>query len=300
MKKTNEFRCGYVAIVGRPNVGKSTLLNHLVGQKISITASKPQTTRHRILGIKTTETYQAIYIDTPGIHKKTPRELNRYMNRTANHSLWDVDLIVFMVAGLTWRSDDEWAWQKIQKAEVPVLLVVNKVDKIADKSSLLPYLETLAQKGNFAAIIPMSAKNETDVKMLEATISQYLPAQAAIFAADQITDRSERFLVAEIIREQLTRLLGQELPYALTVEIEQYKEEDKLLRIAAVIYVDKASQKAIVIGEKGAVLKKVGQRARLEIQKWVNDQKVFLQLWVKVKQGWADDERSLRSLGYGD
>lgn len=300
MKKTAKFRCGYVAIVGRPNVGKSTLLNHLVGQKISIITSKPQTTRHRILGIKTTKEYQAIYIDTPGIHKKTPSELNRYMNRTANHALWDVDVIIFMVAGLTWRSEDEWAWQKIKKAQVPVLLVVNKVDKIPDKSALLPYLQLLAEKGDFAAIVPLSAKKENEVDRLETTVLQYLPVQDAVFDADQVTDRSERFLVAEIIREQLTRLLGQELPYALTVEIEQYKQEGKLLRIAAIIYVDKASQKAIVIGQKGALLKKVGEKTRLEIQKWVTQRQVFLQLWVKVKQGWADDERSLRSLGYGD
>jgi GTP-binding protein Era len=293
-----KFHCGYVAILGRPNVGKSTLLNHLIGQKISITSRKPQTTRHRILGIKTLESAQILYIDTPGIHKKAHHALNRYMNRVATGAIAGVDVIVFMVDGLQWYEDDDLVLQKIETVDVPVILVVNKVDKIADKTALLPHLEMLNKKRQFAAVVPISAKRMADVTALEQVIVTYLPENPPAFPEDQVTDRTERFLVAEIIREKLMRHLGKELPYALTVEIEQYKETDKLLRIAAVIYVEKASQKRIVIGEDGNLLKAVGTEARLDLEKWLAD-KIFLQLWVKVKRGWSDDERSLQSLGYG-
>lgn len=300
MNDTNKnFRCGNVAIVGRPNVGKSTLLNHLIGQKISITSRKPQTTRHQILGIKTTDDFQIIFMDTPGIHKHMHHALNRYMNRVAVAAIFDVDLIVFVVDGMHWYEDDDWVLKKLTDITKPVLLVINKVDKISDKKSLLPYMEKIAEKRDFANIIPLSAVHAADCANLENIIVGYLPQQPAIYPEDQITDRSERFLAAEIIREKLMRYLGQELPYALTVEIEQFAEEEKLLRIAAVIYVDKPTQKPMIIGEDGQLLKKVGTEARLDMER-LFDQKIFLQLWVKVKRGWADQDKDLQQLGYKD
>lgn len=291
------FHCGRIAIVGRPNVGKSTLLNQCIGQKLSIISRKPQTTRHRILGIKTTPTAQFIYVDTPGLHQDTPRALNRYMNRTAQHAIHDVHLILFMVDSLRWKKEDDWVLQKIQQTKTPIILIVNKVDKISNKTLLLPYLEGLAKKADFAEIIPLSARKISDMKKLEQTIVSYLPVGEAQFATDQITDRSERFFAAEIIREKLMRSLGQELPYVTTVEIENFQEKEGQLRISAVIYVDKAGQKAIVIGEKGARLKQIGKQARLDMQ-ILFGAKIFLELWVKVKQGWADDEKALQRLGY--
>ncbi|MFT3741277.1 MAG: GTPase Era [Gammaproteobacteria bacterium] len=295
----NAFRCGYVAIIGRPNVGKSTLLNRFIGQKISIITRKPQTTRHRILGIKTTADYQIVYLDTPGLHQQESHHaLNRYMNKAAFSVIHDANVILFVVDGLKWLPDDEWILKKLQNVKVPVVLAVNKIDKIADKKLLLPHLETLSQKYPFATIVPLSAKNPEDVEHLEQLMVKDLPENAAYFPEDQITDRSERFLAAEMVREKLMRNLGQELPYQLTVDIEQFKENQGLLRISAIIYVEKASQKSIVIGEDGERLKKVGTEARLEMEQCFQH-KVFLQLWVKVKRGWADDERGLQQLGYG-
>jgi len=294
-------RCGYVAIIGRPNVGKSTLLNHLIQQKISITSKKPQTTRQRILGIKTYDRQQIIYVDTPGLHQDAHRALNRYMNRAASSSVFDVDLILFVVDALHWLPDDEWALKKIEHATAPVILIVNKIDKVPDKTSLLPHLEMLSKKYNFSEVVPLIAKSNQDAEMLEGVITNYLPEREFVFAEDQLTDRSERFMAAEIIREKLMRHLGQELPYDLTVEIEEYKAEQQatrtLLRISAVIYVEKPGQKTIVIGEKGERLKVVGEKARLDMEKLFGD-KVFLRLWVKVKRGWSNDERSLQSLGF--
>ena len=292
-----KFHCGFVAILGRPNVGKSTLINHLVGQKLSITSRKPQTTRHRLLGIKTTDNAQIIYVDTPGLHQPSGRALNRYMVRAATSAIADVNLILFVVESLHWNEDDDWALKKIQRAQCPVILVVNKVDKVADKKRLLPFLEILNQKRNFADVMPLSAKKAADVQVLQELIINYLPESIALFPEDQISDRGERFFAAEMIREKLMRRLGQELPYALTVEIEEFKQEKELLRIAAIIYVEKAGQKRIVVGANGEVLKKIGQEARLDMQKMFGH-KVFLQLWVKVKSGWSDDEKSLQSLGY--
>jgi GTPase len=292
-----KFHCGFVSILGRPNVGKSTLLNHLVGQKLSITSRKPQTTRHRLLGIKTMDDAQIIYVDTPGLHQPSGHALNRYMVRAATSAIADVNLILFVVESLRWTEDDEWALKKIERAQCPVILIVNKVDKIADKKRLLPFLETLNQKRNFADVMPLSAKKADDMRALQEVIINYLPEGIALFPEEQISDRSERFFAAEIIREKLMRSLGQEVPYALTVEIEEFKLEKELLRIAAIIYVDKPGQKSIVVGTKGEVLKKVGQGARLDMQKMFGH-KIFLQLWVKVKSGWSDDEKSLQSLGY--
>lgn len=295
-----EHRCGYVAIVGRPNVGKSTLLNHLLGQKISITSSKPQTTRHRILGIKTDERSQVIYVDTPGIHRKAKKAMNRYMNRVAVASLQDVDLILFVVEALHWEPEDEAVLEKLQKVKVPVMLVVNKVDKIADKRQLLPFLEEVAGRSRFVEVVPISAMRMTDVVHLEQLVKRRLPEHPPVFPPDQLTDRSERFLAAEIVREKLMRLLGQELPYALTVEIERFfVREDGLVEIGAIIWVERPSHKGIVIGKGGRLLRKVGEQARLDLERLVGE-RVFLQLWVKVKEGWSNDERVLRSLGYHD
>jgi GTP-binding protein Era len=290
---------GYVAIVGRPNVGKSTLMNRILGQKISITSNKPQTTRHRILGIKTDALSQAIYVDTPGLHLNAKKAMNRYMNKAVTTALDDVDLILFVIEAGQWTEEDENVLQRLRGAQVPVILVVNKIDRIADKEVLLPLLKGLAEKMAFAEIVPLSAQRGSNVAELEQSVMRYLPEGEAIYPEDQITDRSERFLAAEIVREKLMRALGQELPYAVTVEIEQFKEEGNLLRINALVWVEREGQKRIVIGKKGEQLKEIGQQARIDMER-LFDKKVFLQLWVKVKEGWADSERLLNTLGYRD
>jgi GTP-binding protein Era len=286
-----------VALVGRPNVGKSTLLNRLLGQKISITSRRPQTTRHRILGIKTLDSAQIVYVDTPGLHRFEGRAMNRHMNREAVRALHEVDVVVFMVEGLRWTEDDDLVMKELASVRCPVLLAVNKVDLIHDKQSLLPGLQELAGKGAFEQIVPLSATRGQNVAELEAMIESLLPESAPFFPEDQITDRSERFLVAERIREKLFRKLGRELPYGITVEIERFRREREIIHIHALIWVERQSQKSIVIGKQGRVLKEVGRAARAEIEPLL-DSKVNLKLWVKVKEGWADDERALRSLGY--
>jgi len=293
------FSCGYIAIVGRPNVGKSTLLNKLLGQKISITAHKPQTTRHRILGIKTDEHAQIIYVDTPGIHGNAKVALNRYMNRTATSSFNDVDAILFVVEASSWTEQDEFVLKKLSTVEAPVILVLNKLDMLKEKEKLLPQLEMLSNKMKFAQLIPVSARSGEGVEELENLVVALLPASDAYFPEDQITDRSERFLAAEFIREKLMRSLGDEVPYGLTVEIERFEARDKLTTIHAIIWVARPGHKGIVIGKGGNLLKRIGEQARKDMEQ-VLDCKVFLQLWVKVKEGWADDERALRSLGYTD
>jgi len=297
MSEETEFRCGLVALVGRPNVGKSTLLNRLIGQKLAIVSRKPQTTRHKILGIHHRDDAQIVYVDTPGIHAKTPRQMNRYLNRAAQEALEDVDVVVFVVEGLRWSEDDELVLSKLRQVKAPIILAVNKVDELTDKEKLLPHLQTLAQKADFAAIVPISARKGTNADALEAEIAQRLPQSPPMFPEDQFTDRSARFLAAELVREQLMRALGAEVPYATTVEIEQFEETDGLDRIAAVIWVERPGQKAIVIGRQGQLLKRIGQAARLEMEKMFGC-RVYLQLWVKVREGWSDDEKALRSLGY--
>jgi GTP-binding protein Era len=293
------FRCGYVALVGRPNVGKSTLMNHLLGQKLSITSRKPQTTRHRLLGIKTTEHAQIIYVDTPGIHQHGKRAMNRYMNRTASSVIEDVHVVVFLVEALKWTEEDEMVLNVLKAASVPVILAVNKVDRIKQKEELLPFLQQLNQKMDFIEVVPISALGGSNLTQLEEAIVKHLDISAPYYPEDQLTDRSSRFMAAEIIREKLMRSLGQELPYATTVEIEKFEEQGNLYRINALIWVERENQKAIVIGNKGERLKKIGQQARLDMQK-LFDHKVHLELWVKVKEGWSDDERALSSLGYRD
>lgn len=293
------MKCGYVALIGRPNVGKSTLMNHLLGQKLSITSRKPQTTRHRILGIKTTDVGQAIFMDTPGMHQEEKKVLNRYLNKTADATLLGVDVVVWLLDGLFWHEYDQQIFKKLHQAGLPVILVVNKIDKVKDKDLVLSFFEQARQAYPFQDIIPVSALKSQNLQALEDAIMALLPTAEPIYPADQITNRPERFFAAEIIREKLTRRLGDELPYALTVEIERYEEHPELCRIYAAILVERDSQKSIVIGKQGAMLKNIGTEARIDIERLI-DQKVYLQLWVKVKKGWSDNERALQSLGFID
>ncbi|OUR65281.1 GTPase Era [Methylophaga sp. 42_25_T18] len=296
----SKFKSGYVAIIGRPNVGKSTLINRVLGQKLCITSRRPQTTRHRILGIKTSEHSQLIYVDTPGIHVDGKRAMNRYMNRAAAASIDDVDVVLFVIEGLKWTHEDERVLSRIKSdARVPVILVLNKVDKLANKNELLPHIAELAAQYDFANVVPISARKGVNVEQLETEILKLMPEGELIFPEEQLTDRSSRFLAAELVREKLFRHLGQELPYSITVEIEQFKQEDNLYRINAVIYVERGGQKNIVIGKKGELLKSVGMDARIEMEQLFGC-KVFLQVWVKVREGWSDNERMLKNLGYND
>lgn len=291
------MRSGYAAIVGRPNVGKSTLLNHLLGQKISITSQRPQTTRHRILGIKSGGDFQVIYVDTPGLHHAGKRAINKYMNRAALTALKDVEVLIFVVEGLRWTDEDDYVLERIKGLKVPVILAVNKVDKIPDKKMLLPHLSKLQAHMKFAHIIPLSARNGSNLPALEQAVVTFLPEAAALYPEDQLTDRSERFLAAEFVREKLMRGTGQEVPYAATVEIEKFSHQRGILHIHAVIWVERDGQKAIIIGEKGERLKRVGTQARMEMERMFQS-KVFLQLLVRVKQGWSDDARVMAQLGY--
>ena len=293
------MNCGFVALIGRPNVGKSTLMNHLLKQKISITSRKPQTTRHRILGINTTEAGQAIYMDTPGMHNSEKRALNRYLNRTAETTLLGVDVIVWLIDGLSWHEYDEVIFKKLEQAGLPVILAVNKVDKVKDKDAILAFFAEAQHRFPFEHLIPISALKRTNLEQLESLIMTLLPASDLIYPEDQITDRPERFLAAEIVREKLTRRLGDELPYALTVEIERYEELPGITKIYAIIWVERLTQKNIVIGKDGEMLKKVGTDARFDIEKLIG-RKVYLQLWVKVKKNWSDNERAMQSLGFND
>jgi len=295
----SNLRCGYVAIVGRPNVGKSTLLNYLLGQKISITSRKPQTTRHQVLGIKTEAERQIIFVDTPGLHREEPKAINRFMNRAATSAISDVDIIVMVVDRTAWTDEDEMVLTRVQQSGVPAILAVNKVDLLDDKSELLPHLEMLAQKMSFHTVMPLSALRKHNIAELENEIVSLLPESDHFFPEDQITDRSQRFLAAEIVREKIMRQLGDELPYAITVEIEDFALENNVLHISAVILVERNGQKKILIGEKGSRLRSIGTDARKDMES-LFDSKVMLRLWVKVKSGWSDDERALRSLGYDD
>ena len=292
-------RTGFVAIVGRPNVGKSTLLNRILGQKLSITSRKPQTTRHQILGIKTENGSQVVYVDTPGIHKNHDKAINRYMNKAATTAVKDVDLIVMLIDRMRWTDEDEMVLQAIKQQRAPAVLVVNKVDFVKDKDQLLPYLQELSSRHNFDQIIPVSAKTGHNVERLESLIESYLPESQYFYPEDQITDRSSRFLAAELVREKIMRQLGDELPYEMTVEIEEFTHDGRMAEISALILVERDSQKRIVIGDKGYRIKQIGIEARKDMEQMF-DCKVMLNLWVKVKSNWSDDERALRSLGYND
>jgi GTP-binding protein Era len=296
---TEQTYCGYVAIVGRPNVGKSTLLNHILGQKLCITSRKPQTTRHTLLGIKTKDNIQVIFVDTPGIHTNQERAINRVMNRSAASVIADVDLVIFVVDRFEWSEADEYVAKYLSNNQVPVIVAVNKVDMIEDKDALLPHLKFLASKVNATEFIPLSALRKTNLDELEAKIQTYIPQKMHLYPEDQITDRSERFLAAEIVREKITRQLGAEVPYQVTVEIEQFRVQGKTTYIDALILVERDGQKKIIIGTKGERIKKIGEQARADIESLL-DSKVMLRTWVKIRSGWSDDERALRSLGYMD
>lgn len=290
-------RCGYVAVVGRPNVGKSTLVNHILGQKLAITSRKPQTTRHNMLGIKTEGSVQAIYVDTPGLHIGGQTALNRFMNRSALTALRDIDVAIFVVDRMRWTDEDEMVFDRIQHLTCPLIIAVNKADRLEDKSQLLAHLQWLSEKLPNAQIVPVSALHGKNLDTLERLVADYLPESEHFFPEDQITDRSSRFLAAELVREKIMRQLGAELPYQITVEIEEFKQEGRILHIHALILVEREGQKKIIIGEKGERIKRIGQEARKDMEEMFGS-KIMLNLWVKVKGGWSDDERALRSLGY--
>lgn len=291
--------CGLVAIVGRPNVGKSTLLNHLLRQKLSITSRKPQTTRHRILGIASGDDHQCIYVDTPGLHGQQNKTLNKVMNETVASVVKDVDLILFLTEQTNFNDGDQRVLDLLKTAAVPVLLLINKVDLLKDKQALLPHIEKMSNKHKFAEIVPVSALGEHNLDRVEQLVKSYLPEGEFLFPNDQITDRSSRFLAAELIREKVTRQLGDEIPYEVTVEIERFKQEGAILHVHGLILVDKPGQKKIIVGKEGERLKQIGRTAREDMET-AFETKVMLNLWVKVKSGWADDERALQSLGYMD
>ncbi|CAM3953475.1 GTPase Era [Psychrobacter arenosus] len=309
LPNADTFKSGYVAIVGRPNVGKSTLMNHLLGQKLSITSRKPQTTRHRIHGILTNHEMQAVFVDTPGIHKNEVRAINERMNKAAVSALVDVDLVLFVVDADQWREDDLLTLQKLGETNLTVVLVINKADTLKDKGSVLPLIEDFSESFDFADIVPVSALKNQNLDRLQEVIAKHLPVGTPIYDSEQITDRSERFLASEIIREKIMRSAGDEVPYDLTVQIDGFKDEaahndPKTGRrrkactfIDATIYVERDGQKAIVIGDKGQRIKQVGMDARKDMEQ-LFDKKIMLTLWVKVKKGWSDDERALTSLGY--
>ena len=292
-------RCGYVAIIGRPNVGKSTLLNALMGQKISITSKKPQTTRHNLLGIKTDKDYQILFVDTPGIHQHEPRAINRYMNRTAKRALNDVDVVLFLVDRQKFNAEDEAVATLFQESRAAKILVINKVDLMDDRTKLLPQLQSLQARFPDVHLVPVSAENSDNLDELEKVIRSSLPESPFYYDEEQVTDRSERFMVAEIVREKLMRQLGEELPYSVTIQIVKFEVTPKAVFIDVTIYVEKEGQKRIIIGHSGEKLKRVGIDARADIEQLL-DSKVMLNTWIKVKSGWSDDERAMKSLGYDD
>jgi GTP-binding protein Era len=294
-----DTQCGFVAIVGRPNVGKSTLMNHILGQKISITSRKPQTTRHQIMGIWTEDKTQMVFVDTPGMHRGQEKAINRVMNKAADNALADVDAVLMVVDRTVWTDEDQWVLDKLKRVKAPVILVINKVDHLDNKQSLLPHIEQVSEKFTFKDVIPVSALQGHNLDTLLAVLTAAMPKGLFHFPEDQITDKSQRFMAAEIIREKIMRQLGAELPYSTAVEIEQFKFEDRILHIHGLILVERSGQKRIVIGDKGARIKKVGQEARIDMEN-LFEAKVMLNLWVKVKGGWADDDRALKSLGYFD
>ena len=296
MIATLKHHTGYIAIIGRPNVGKSTLLNHLVGQNVSITSKKAQTTRHRINGILTDEQSQFIFVDTPGFQTRHMNRLNSVMNRAVTQSMHDVDVVLFVIEAICFDERDAQVL-KLLPVDKPVILVINKVDHIADKSRLLPFLEKLSKEFSFVAMVPISAERETQLPELIRTIRPYLPENPPLFSEDEVTDRSERFIAAELLREKLFRLMWDEIPYSVSVSIDQFTIESGLRRIHASIIVDRANQKAMIIGKNGEELKAVATQARRDMEKLFGN-KVYLKVWVKVKSGWADDLRALKTLGY--
>ena len=294
MSQTNT-QCGFVAIVGRPNVGKSTLLNHLLGQKLSITSRKPQTTRHRIHGIHTDGNRQFIYVDTPGLHRHESKTMNRVMNATVIDVLKDVDVVLFMTERTVFNDEDELVLQQLKKVRRPVIWLINKSDLLPERDRLLPHIAAISERYGFAEVIPLSVLKGYNLETVEECVARYLPEGPFLFPEDQITDRSSRFLAAEFVREKITRQVGDELPYEAMVEIEQFVQEPGLIHIHALILVEKKGQKQIIIGRGGERIRQIGQAARLDMERAFGS-KVMLELWVKVKSGWSDDERALQSL----
>ena len=293
-------RFGFVTIAGPPNAGKSTLINRLVGHKISITSRRPQTTRHRILGIRTRPDAQVVFVDTPGLHHDAGKRLNRMINRTAINSLSGIDLVVFMIDHRGWTPSIVSAFQKVRERNVPILLVINKIDELKDKTRLLPLIKESSELYDFVEIIPLSAKKMVDENVFLDTLISHLPHGPAGFPADQVSDRSDRFIASELVREQTFHLLGNELPYESAVEVTRFDQEDpNYWKIDMIIWVDKPSQKSIVIGKHGVRLKTIGTRARVEMEKLFNV-RIYLNLWVKHRKGWADNAKIVHSLGYGE
>jgi len=291
-------RCAVVAIVGRPNVGKSTLLNHLLGQKLSITSRKPQTTRHQLLGVKTDGDLQVIFVDTPGIHLGQSKAINRAMNKAAASAMTDVDMTLLLCDRTRWTDEDELALQMASEQSGPVALVVNKIDLLSDRNALLPFAAALSERCQFDAVLPVSALRQQGLETLNQYIDQHAPAGPHLFPDDQITDRSQRFMAAELVREKIIRQLGDELPYSSAVEIESFSEDARgVLHINALILVERAGQKKILVGESGERLKSIGTAARKDMER-AFEAKVMLKLWVKVKSGWSDDLRALKTLGF--
>ncbi len=296
---SERMHSGYAALVGRPNVGKSTLLNRLLGQKMAITSHKPQTTRHRILGVRTGDKGQVVYIDTPGIHQRGGKAMNRYLNRTAHTTLMDVDLAVFVCQALAWHEEDEQVLKAIKQAGVPAIAAVNKIDTVKPREKLLPYLAELGQRHDFIEVAPVSAKEGVQVDTLDHLVLKHLPEGDLIFPEDQITDRPERFFAAEILREQIIRRYHKELPYAVTVEIEKFEEEAGRYVIGAVIWVERESQRGILLGHQGKAMKEAASAARRNMAEFF-DTHVHLDVWIKVKKSWSSDEASLAQLGYSE
>ena len=296
---TVNTRAGYVAIVGRPNVGKSTLMNALIEQKVSITSRKPQTTRHHILGIKTLSETQILFVDTPGIHSNQKRAINRYMNRAAQSVIADVDVTVMLVDRHIFTADDEMILERIKKSGCHLILAINKVDRIRQQQEILPIIAALKERVGNRNILPISASRKENLDALLGVIESSLPASPFYFPPEEVTDRSEKFLVAELVREKLMRQFGEELPYATTIQLGRFEAQAKVIQIDATIFVERMGQRAILIGAGGNKLKRMGIDARRDIEKLL-DHQVMLRLWVKVKRGWSDDERALRSLGYGE
>ncbi len=297
MKIAQGYRCGMVAVIGRPNVGKSTLINAIMGRKISIVTAKPQTTRHRILAVLTSDKQQIIFVDTPGLHRKADKAMNRLMNRTAASALADADLVLFVSDATRWTSEDDDVLKRLKSCRAVVVALLNKVDKVHPKDKLLDAIALMAARHDFAEIVPISAQKNDNLDRLLALLPNFLPVSPPLFPDNMHTDRSDEFRSAEVIREKLTLLLHQELPYGLTVQIERYVVEESGIAINAIIWVERDSQKGMVVGKKGSVLKKVGRAARLELADELQ-QAVHLDLWVKVKSNWADNEKDLVSLGF--
>ncbi|NCF59491.1 MAG: GTPase Era [Gammaproteobacteria bacterium] len=291
------FRCGFVAVVGRPNVGKSTFVNAVMGRKVSIVTSKPQTTRHRILAVQTGDNEQIVFVDTPGLHRNAGRAMNRLMNRAAISALADADLALFVVEAARWTEEDEDVLERIKSSQVPCIALLNKIDAVHPKQRLLAAIDAMSRRHDFIEIIPVSARKRDNLDVVTASIRGRLPESPPLFPADMQTDRSPEFHAAEVIRERLTVHLREELPYGLTVQVEQYSQDRDRLTIHAVIWVERDSQKGIVVGKGGQMLKKIGQEARLALVKQLH-QPVHLELWVKVKDNWADSEQDLMNLGY--